>query len=103
MDLVDALSSNTTAKSVAELTLNPQFQHTYSALNKAVTVNSLSDQQLARLAAKTIATPQERDKTKLGAWVTPLAQARVTSQENKEWVGALLKDDQLPLEKSLMR
>ena len=40
MDLVDALSSNTTAKSVVELTLKPQFRRTYSALNKAVAVES---------------------------------------------------------------
>jgi hypothetical protein len=159
MDLVDALSSNTTAKSVVELTLNPQFQRTYSALNKAIVVNSLSDKQLACLAAKTIAIPQvrkfyligadvtssprpfaetladrgfvyqpntikgnkpiaighqysfvaflpERDKTKIGPWVVPLALARVTSQENKELVGAkqvgaILKDDELPFGKAL--
>jgi hypothetical protein len=159
MDLVDALSSNTTAKSVVELTLNPQFQRTYSALNKAIAVNSLSDQELARLAAKTISSPQERkfyligsdvtsnprpyaetmpdrgfvyqpntikgnkpiaighqysflallpecDKTKLGAWVVPLAMERVTSLANKEMVGAkqvsaLLRDDDLPFGKAL--
>lgn len=159
MDLVDALSSNTTAKSVVELTLNPQFQRTYSALNKAIGVNSLSDKQLARLAARTIASPQsrkfyligtdvtssprpyaetlpdrgfvyqpntikankpiaighqysfvaflpERDKTKIGPWVVPLAMTRVTSQENKELVGAkqvgaILKDDELPFSKAL--
>jgi hypothetical protein len=159
MDLVDALSSNTTARSVVELTLNPQFQRTYSALNKALAVDSLSDKQLARLAAKTIAAPQERkfyligsdvtsnprpyaetlrdrgfvyqpntikgnkpiaighqysfvaclperDKTKIGPWVIPLAMARVTSQENKELVGAkqvaaILKDEELPFGKTL--
>jgi hypothetical protein len=159
MDLVDALSSNTTARSVVELTLNPQFQRTYSALNKAIAVNSLSDKQLARLAAPTIAAPQERKfyligtdvtsnprpyaetlpdrgfvyqpntikgnkpivighqysfaaflpehgQTKIGPWVVPLAMARVTSQENKEWVGAqqvraILKDDELPFGQTL--
>ena len=70
MDLVDALSSNTTAKSVVELTLNPQFQRTYSALNKAIAVNSLSDRQLARLAVPTIATPQVRKFYLIGADVT---------------------------------
>ena len=39
MDVVEALSSNTTAKSVVELTLNPQFQRTYRALNKAIAVD----------------------------------------------------------------
>ncbi len=36
MDLVDALSSNTTAQSVVELSLNPAFRRGYSALYKAV-------------------------------------------------------------------
>ena len=70
MDLVDALSSNITAKSVVELTLSPQFQRTYSALNKAIVVNSLSDKQLACLAAKTIAPPQVRKFYLIGADVT---------------------------------
>jgi hypothetical protein len=157
MDLVDALSSNTTAKSVVELTLSPQFQRTYSALNKAVAIDSLSDKRLARLAAKTIDLPcvrkfyllgadvtsnprpyaetlpdrgfvyqsntikgnkpiaighqysflallPERDKAKIGPWVVPLAMQRVTSQENKELVGAkqvrtILEDDELPFGK----
>ena len=63
MDLVDDLSSNTTAKSVVELTLNPQFQRTYTALNKAIAVECLSEKQIARLAAKTIATAVCRDFT----------------------------------------
>jgi len=70
MDLVDALSSNTTAKSVVELTLNPQFQRSYSAMNKAIAVNSLSDKQLARLATPTIAAPQERKFYLIGTDVT---------------------------------
>jgi hypothetical protein len=159
MDLVDALSSNTIAKSVVELTLNPQFQRSYTALNKAIVVECLSDKQIARLAAKTIDPPQfrkfyligtdvtssprpyaetlpdrgfvyqpntikgnkpiaighqysfvavlpERDKTKMGAWVVPLAMQRVSSQANKELVGAqqvraILEDDQLPFVEAL--
>jgi hypothetical protein len=38
IDLVDALSSNATAKSVGELTLHLQFQRTCTALNKAIVV-----------------------------------------------------------------
>ncbi|MGC1377790.1 MAG: NF041680 family putative transposase [Anaerolineales bacterium] len=159
MDLVDALSSNVTAKSVVELTLNPEFRRTYTALNKALAVECLSDQQLARLAATTIDLPKarkfqllgsdvtsnprpyaetlkdrgfvyqpntikgnkpitighqysfvallpERDKGKMGPWVVPLAMRRVTSQENKELVGAqqirsLLEDDKLPFRTEL--
>lgn len=158
MDLVDALSSNTTAKSVVELTLNPHFRRTYTALNKALAVECLREQQMARLAAKTLEPPQarkfyllgtdvtsnprpyaetladrgfvyqpnpvkgnkpialghqyslvaalpERDKTKLGPWVIPLAMQRVGSQANKELVGAaqvksLLEDKQLPFGKA---
>jgi hypothetical protein len=70
MDLVDALSSNTTANSVVELTLNPQFRRTYSALNKAVAVSSLSDKQLAGLAAKTIEPPRARKFYLVGSDVT---------------------------------
>ena len=70
MDLVDALSSNTTAKSVVELTLKPQFRRTYSALNKAVAVESLSDKQLAGLASRTIEPPCARKFYLLGADVT---------------------------------
>jgi hypothetical protein len=154
MDVVDALSSNTTAKSVVELTLSPQFQRSYTALNKAIVVECLSDKRIARLAAKTIDPPQsrkfyligtdvtssprpyaetlpdrgfvyqpntikgnkpivighqysfvamlpERDKAKMGPWVVPLAMQRVSSQANKELVGAqqvraILEDDELP-------
>jgi len=70
MDLVDALSSNTTAKSVVELTLNPQFQRTYTAMNKAITVECLSDKQIARLAVKAIDPPQARKFYLIGTDVT---------------------------------
>ena len=70
MDLVDALSSNTTAKSVVELTLNPQFQRTNTALNKAIMVECLSDKQIARLASMTIDLPQSRKFYLIGTDVT---------------------------------
>jgi hypothetical protein len=70
MDLVDALSSNTTANSVVELTLRAEFQRTYSALNKAIAVSSLSDKQIAGLAAKTIASPKARNFYLIGTDVT---------------------------------
>jgi hypothetical protein len=154
MDLVDALSSNTTARSVVELSLNTHFRRHYTALNKAVTVNALRNQQLANLACQTISTPVKRkfhllgtDVTsnprpfadtlpdrgfvyqpntikgnkpiaighqysflawlpeytvqKTGNWVVPLSIQRVSSQANKELVGAkqlgdLLADKGLP-------
>jgi hypothetical protein len=70
MNLVDALSSNTSAKTVVELTLNPQFQRTHTALNKALAVECLSEQHLARLAATTIEPPQARKFYLLGTDVT---------------------------------
>lgn len=36
MNAVDALSSNTTARSVVEITLNPAFERGYSALFKGI-------------------------------------------------------------------
>jgi hypothetical protein len=70
MDLVDALSSNTTAKSVVELALTPQFQRSYSALNKAIVVECLNAKQIARLAAKTIEAPRARKFYRMGTDVT---------------------------------
>jgi hypothetical protein len=70
MDLVNALSSNTTAKTVVELTLSPHFQRTHTALNKALVVECLRGRQLARLAATTINPPQARKFDLLGADVT---------------------------------
>jgi hypothetical protein len=64
------LSSNTTAKTVVELTLNPWFQRTYSALNKDIVVECLSDKQIACLALTTIEPPQARRFYLLGADVT---------------------------------
>jgi hypothetical protein len=70
MDLVDALSSNTIARTAVELTLNPQFRRHYTALNKAVRVNSISDEQLSRLAAKVMDVPEKRRFHLLGIDVT---------------------------------
>lgn len=60
MDLVDALSSNTTARSAVELSLNPHFRRRYTALNKAVVVDALPDRKLAGLACQAIGTPDKR-------------------------------------------
>jgi hypothetical protein len=70
MDLVDALSSNTTARTAVELTLNPHFRRHYSALNKAVAVSSLTNQQLASLANQGIGAPNKRKFHLLGTDVT---------------------------------
>ena len=70
MDLVDALSSNTTARTAVELTLNPHFRRHYTALNKAVQVSSIRAEQLSRLVAKMMDTPGERQFHLFGTDVT---------------------------------
>ena len=70
MDLVDALSSNTTARTAVELTLNTHFRRHYTALNKAVRVNSISDEQLSRLATKMREAPSKRQFHLIGIDVT---------------------------------
>ena len=70
MDLVDALSSNTNAKTVVELSLNPHFRRHYSALNKAIAVSLLTNQQLARLASQSIGELRQRKFYLLGTDVT---------------------------------
>lgn len=70
MDLVDALSSNTTARTVVELSLNPHFRRHYTALNKAVAVSALTDAQLAGLACQSIDAPVKRKFHLLGTDVT---------------------------------
>jgi len=70
MGLVDALSSNTTARTAVELTLNPHFRRHYTALNKAVVVDALPDQELAGLACQTIGAPIKREFRLLATDVT---------------------------------
>lgn len=70
MDLVDAISSNTTARTAIELILSPHFRRRYSALNKAVQVDSMSDEQLSRLAAKVMDAPCKRAFHVIGTNVT---------------------------------
>jgi len=70
MDLVDALSSNTTARTAVELTLNTHFRRHYTALNKAMRVNSISDEQLSRLAMKMMEAPCKRQFHLFGIDVT---------------------------------
>jgi len=159
MDLVDALSSNTTAKTAVELTLNPHFRRHYSALNKAVAVSLLTNRQLADLASQKVSAPRKRkfyllgtdvtsnprpfantlpdrgfvyqpntikgnkpiaighqysfwallpecDPSQKSNWVVPLSIQRVSSQENKELVGAkqlaeLLAEKNLPFGEAL--
>ena len=57
MELVDALSSNQFARSVAELSLVPCFRREYSTLYKGIAACRLTNTELAHLAAPHIPVP----------------------------------------------
>lgn len=59
MELIDALSSNTNARSVAELSLEANFRREYSTLYKGIAACELSNKDLAHLAAAYIPEPQQ--------------------------------------------
>lgn len=85
MDLLDALSSNTTAKSVVELSLSPLFRREYSSLQdaidnffqassaeKAEEERRVLEQTFMRLITAQLPTPQRRKFWLFGIDVTPL-------------------------------
>ncbi len=84
MDLVDALSSNTTARSVVELSLNVPFRPGYGSVYTAIhqflpleealwgSINRAAyEQQHRRLLSPYLALPQQRSFWLLGVDVTP--------------------------------
>jgi len=158
LDLLDALSGNTTARSVVELSLSPAFRRHYSALYKAVADYRLPPEVVRRLVAPAVPPPRCRPfwlfsldvtpcprpyaptladrgmvyapqvvrsnkpvtvghqysslvvlpERKAGdpPWVVPLEARRVSSQEDKEMVGAeqltaWLQDPHLPFREGL--
>ena len=84
MDLLDALSSNTTAKSAAELSLNPLFRRGYGSIYDGIQQFSQSvgvettaeerraqEQQLMQLIGSYLPTPQQQKYWLFGVDVTP--------------------------------
>ena len=71
MELVDALCSNGSARSVVEYSLTPCFRRTYSTLYKALAEWTWDDGQLARLLAPSLPRPRQRSFWLLGVDVTP--------------------------------
>lgn len=84
MDLLDALSSNTTAKSAVELSLNPLFRRGYGSIYDGIQQFSQSvgvettaeerraqEQQLMQLIGSYLPTPQQQKYWLLGVDVTP--------------------------------
>ena len=61
MELIDALSSNQSAHSVAELSLAPCFRREYSALYQGIAACELTNTDLAHLAAPYIPVPTQRN------------------------------------------
>jgi hypothetical protein len=84
MDLLDAISSNSNAKSVVELSLNPMYQRKYSSIEKSISELSVSsiiaDEKEQRLKleeshlaiiSKNLPTLQERSYHLFASDVTP--------------------------------
>src|SRR5947207_1883729 len=71
MELVDALCSTSSARSVVEYSLTPCFRRTYSTLYKALAEWNWDDGQLARLLAPSLPRPRERSFWLVGVDVTP--------------------------------
>jgi DDE superfamily endonuclease len=71
MELVDALCSNGSARSVVELCLTPCFRRSYSTLFKALAEWTWDPHQLARLLSPFLPRPSQRSFWLLGVDVTP--------------------------------
>jgi DDE superfamily endonuclease len=71
MELVDALCSTPSARSVVELCLAPCFRRTYTTLYKALAEWTWDQGQLAHLLSPFLPRPQERSFWLLGVDVTP--------------------------------
>jgi hypothetical protein len=71
MDLLDAICSQTNAKSVVELSLESCYQRSYSTIFKAIAKYKPKEGELAELAGPELPKPQERKYWVLGIDVTP--------------------------------
>jgi hypothetical protein len=71
MELVDALCSNASARSVVELCLTPCFRRTYTALYKALAEWTWQQAHLAHLLAPFLPSPRQRSFWLLAVDVTP--------------------------------
>lgn len=73
MDLLDALSSQTNAGSVVELSLNPSFRRQYSSVYKGIAEARLTNKDLAQLASPHLGRQQRWPFYRLCVDVTPLS------------------------------
>ncbi len=88
MDLLDALSSNTVAHSVVELSLNPVFRRDYSALFTALDEwePDQADKNLAQLAAPYLPKPARLPFWLVGTDVTPQPRLHARTLEDRSYV-----------------
>jgi hypothetical protein len=99
MEVVDAVSSNTTARSVVELSLTPCFRHGYGrlsdaidhffqppSLQQAVDARGLHEQQVMRLIVPSLPAPQQRPFWLFGGDVTPAPRPFADTLEDRGFV-----------------
>lgn len=88
MDLLDALSSNTAAHSVVELSLNAAFRRAYSSLFTALEEwePSQASQNLAQLAGPYLPRPDKLPFWLLGTDVTPQPRLHARTLEDRSYV-----------------
>ena len=88
MDLLDALSSNTSAQTVVELSLNSAFRRDYSALFTALDEwePEKADKTLAQLAAPYLPKPKQFPFWLLGLDVTPQPRVHAPTLEDRSYV-----------------
>ena len=85
MELIDALSSNTTARSVVELSLSPYFHRHYSSVNDAIgnfldasspqhsdAERRQKEREIMRIVANELEPPQRRKFWLFGMDATPV-------------------------------
>ena len=98
MDLLDALSSNTTARSVVGLSLNPLFRQGYGSVytaihslpecpaQAAVWQREAYEQKQTRLIASYLPLPQQREFFLFGLDVTPAPRPFAQTLEDRGFV-----------------
>ena len=88
MDLVDAISSNTQARSVVELCLEDSFRRDYTSLFKAIAAYQpeKAAKSLAQLAAPYLPKPEKRSFWLFGADVTPQSRPYAPTLQDRSYV-----------------
>ena len=88
MNLVDALSSNSRARSVVELSLEACFQREHTSVFKAIADfdPQVMTKSLAQLAAPYLPRPQERDFWLFGVDVTPQSRPYASTLKDRGYI-----------------